>query len=586
MTLLQRLLILAPGLRARLLAIVALLLAVSATYVLQAVVVARAVASAIGAGGAAAVAVPLAAAVGLSGLRALLLFMRGRVALRATGLATSALRQALAAQLFELGPRWTNERGAGALQALLVDGVEAMEPYLGRFIPQCAVTLLGAVGISALAAALEPSVGLVILGCSLLAPLVPMLAWAFIREPTERWQRAYRALYADNLESLLGMTTLKLLDASERRSEELARQASEFCRQSTRVVASWGPPSGLVALLVALGSAVAVGLGALRVAEGALGVDELVLLLLLAREGFRPVKDLENAYHDSWTFRSCAAELLALLDAEPPVRSGAAPVRRRPEGPRLVFDDVSVWYGDAPSRPALERFSLALTPGERVALVGRSGAGKTTVVSLVLRLIDPSRGRILLDDRDLRELDLVALRGAIAVVSQETYLFHGTLLDNLRIARPGATDAEIESAARAARVDRFAAELPEGYRTPIGERGLRLSGGERQRISIARALLKDAPILVLDEATSHVDAENEAEIQAALQELATGRLTLVVAHRLSTVRHLDRVVLMDRGRIVEQGSHAALLAGRGPYSRLADARGLLSAEPAPALEAP
>jgi ABC-type multidrug transport system fused ATPase/permease subunit len=337
-------------------------------------------------------------------------------------------------------------------------------------------------------------------------------------------------------------------------------------------------------LLVALGSAVAVGLGALHAARGALGAAELVLLLLLAREGFRPVKDLENAYHDSWTFRCSAAELLALLDTEPAVQSGTAPARRGPEGPALVFDDVSFWYG-APSRLALERFSLALGPGERVALVGRSGAGKTTVVSLLLRLIDPGRGRILLDGRDLRELDLAALRATIAVVSQETYLFHGSLLDNLRIARPAASDAEIEAAARAARVDRFASELPDGYQTPIGERGLRLSGGERQRISIARALLKGAPILVLDEATSHVDAENEAEIQVALQSLAAGRLTLVIAHRLSTVRHLDRVVLMDRGRIIEQGSHAALLARRGAYSRLAAAQGLFPAERAAALEA-
>jgi ATP-binding cassette subfamily C protein CydD len=583
-TLLRRLTALAPGLRLRLLGIAGVLLAVSATYVLQAILFARAVAGVIGGRGAAAVAAPLAAVVGLIGVRALLLFVRGRVALAATGLATSALRQALAAQVFELGPRWASERGAGALQSLLIDGVEAVEPFFARFVPQCAVTLLGALGISALAAALDPGVGLVILGSSLAAPVVPMLAWHFIREPTERWQRSYRGLYADNLDALLGMTSLKILDASERRSEELARQAADFCRQSTRVIALWGPPSGLVALLVALGSAVAVGLGALRVADGALGAAELVLLLLLAREGFRPVKDLESAYHDSWTFRSSAAELLALLDAEPPVRGGRAPVSCGSGGPALVFDDVSFWYG-APSRPALERFSLELAPGERVALVGRSGAGKTTAVSLLLRLVDPSRGRILLGGRDLREFDLGSLRAAIAVVSQDTYLFHGSVLDNLRIARPDATDAELEAAARAARVDRFVAELPEGYRTAIGERGQRLSGGERQRISIARAVLKDAPILVLDEATSHVDAENEAEIQAALQGLAGGRLTLVIAHRLSTVRDLDRIVLMDRGRVVEQGSHAALMARRGAYSRLAAAQGLSSAEPAPALEA-
>jgi ABC-type multidrug transport system fused ATPase/permease subunit len=573
MTLLRRLLALTPGLPGRLLALVAVLLAVSVSYVLQAILIARAVAGVIRGGGVAVVALPLAAALGLIALRALLLFVRGRVALQATGRATSALRQALAARLFDLGPRWTNARGTGVLQSLLVDGVEAMEPFLGRFIPQCAVTLLGAVGISALAATLDPGVGLVILSCSVVAPLVPMLAWHFIREPTERWQRSYRGLYAANLDALLGMSTLKILDASERHSETLGRQASEFCRQSTRVIALWGPPSGVVALLVALGSAVAVGLGALHAAQGALGAEDLLLLLLLAREGFRPVKDLENAYHDSWSFRSGAAELLALLDAEPSVRSGHSVVQRGPAGPALAFEDVSFWYG-APSRPALDRFSLTIEPGERVALVGRSGAGKTTVVSLLLRLIDPSRGRILLDGRDLRELDLSELRAAVAVVSQETHLFHGTILDNLRVARPAASDAQIDAAARAARVHDFVADLPERYRTPIGERGMRLSGGERQRISIARALLKDAPILVLDEATSHVDAESEAAIQSALQALPGDRLTLVIAHRLSTVRHLDRVVLMERGGVLEQGSHTLLLERRGAYARLAAAQGL------------
>jgi ABC-type multidrug transport system fused ATPase/permease subunit len=204
--------------------------------------------------------------------------------------------------------------------------------------------------------------------------------------------------------------------------------------------------------------------------------------------------------------------------------------------------------------------------------VGRSGAGKTTVVSLLLRFFDPQGGRVLVGGVDVRDLSLDALRSMVAVVSQDTYLFHGTVRHNLQLGRPEADDAALEAAARAANAHDFIAALPLGYDTVVGERGMRLSGGERQRIAIARALLRDAPILVLDEATSSIDAANESEIHAALDRLTAGRTTLVIAHRLSTVRGADRIVLLDAGRAVEDGAHDALLAARGPYAQLVAAQ--------------
>jgi ATP-binding cassette subfamily C protein CydCD len=212
--------------------------------------------------------------------------------------------------------------------------------------------------------------------------------------------------------------------------------------------------------------------------------------------------------------------------------------------------------------------SFELPPGRTVALVGRSGAGKTTAAHLLLRFWDPQQGRITIQGQDVRQLKLDDLRGLIALVAQDTYLLNTSLRDNIRLGRPSASDAEVLEAARAANVDEFVQGLPDGYDTRVGERGLQLSGGQRQRVSIARALLKNAPILVLDEATSHLDAVSEAEVRQALDRLSRGRTTLVIAHRLSTIRQADEIVVFDEGRLVERGTHADLLAQDGLYSHL------------------
>jgi len=232
------------------------------------------------------------------------------------------------------------------------------------------------------------------------------------------------------------------------------------------------------------------------------------------------------------------------------------------------FEGVRFRYGDRGDEWVLEDIDLLARPGEVVALVGPSGAGKSTLVTLISRFYDPVEGRIALDGVDLRDLDPRALRAHVGVVPQETLLFSGTVADNVRYGRPGASDAEVEAAAAAANADAFVREFPDGYATIVGERGLMLSGGQRQRIAIARALLKDPRILVLDEATSSLDSESEALVQAALDHLMRGRTTFVIAHRLSTVLNADRIVVIDRGRIVQVGRHAELLAKGGLYADL------------------
>jgi ATP-binding cassette subfamily B protein len=266
-----------------------------------------------------------------------------------------------------------------------------------------------------------------------------------------------------------------------------------------------------------------------------------------------------------------AAERLAELADEPaaivaPPHPIALP---EPAAGGLAFEGVGFAYPSAPDRPVLDGFDLAVTPGERVALVGPSGAGKSTVFHLIQRHYDPTAGRVRLDGVDIAATDPAALRRRVAVVPQDTVILAGTVADNIRFGRADATDAEVEAAARLARVDEFVDRMPDGYATHVGERGVTLSGGQRQRIAIARAVLADAPVLLLDEATSALDAASEAAVQAALSEIMTGRTTLVIAHRLATVLACDRILVMTEGHIVEEGRHDELVARGGLYADLA-----------------
>ena len=267
---------------------------------------------------------------------------------------------------------------------------------------------------------------------------------------------------------------------------------------------------------------------------------------------------------------SASTGIFALLDAKPEVADREdAPAPPNPSSAPRSIAFVNVTFAYHPDNaPALDGLSFSVDAGQSLGLVGQSGAGKSTVAALLLRFFDPQQGRVEIGGLDIRQYPLETLRALTAVVSQDTYLFHGTVEDNLRLGKPGASPGELEAATRAANAHGFIAALPQGYQTVVGERGAKLSGGERQRIAIARALLKDAPILILDEATSSLDGVNEGAIRDALKRLAQGRTTITIAHRFSSVLHADRIVVLDGGRAVEAGRHQELMERRGAYAGL------------------
>ncbi|MFY1668501.1 ABC transporter ATP-binding protein [Plantactinospora sp. WMMB334] len=569
----RRLLGLAAGRRAGLAVLVLLGVAITGSYAGQGLLIAHVLVVILDGRGLGAAVVALAGALGLQAVRAVLLWAREVLAATVAGRTKEDLRGRLLDKLFTLGPGYTLGVRTGQVQSVLVDGVEALERYFSAFLPQLGAAAVGAVGLIGYVCWLDPVVGITIAGCGLGVVAAPRISRRVMDAPMRRWLADYRGLYADTIDALQGMVTLKGINAHRRRGVELSAQSARFARTSTRLVAAAAAYEVVVGVAAAAGTTLAVGIGALRAASGAIDVATLLVILLLSRECFRPLTDVGKAFHAAYPGLAAAENVFAFLDETPTVvdqatHSGGGRTARRREGPpRVDLDEVTfAYHADAPA--ALSQVSLTARPGTRTALVGRSGAGKTTVVSLLLRLFDPQHGAVRIDGDDVRDLPLPVLRSMIAVVSQDTYLFHGTVRDNLLLARPDAAQAAVEGAARAAMAHEFITALPDGYDTMVGERGARLSGGERQRLAIARALLKDAPILILDEATSAVDAANEAGIQAALEQLTAHRTTLVIAHRMSTVRSADHVVVLDGGRVVEHGRPDELLAAGTVYHHL------------------
>ena len=504
--------------------------------------------------------------------RACLQYLQEVMSHHTASLVKVKLRERLYEHSLALGPGYFDSSRTGDALMSLAEGVERLEAFFGRYLPQMIVAAVAPVVIFIFMALIDFRTGLIFLAFALLTLVIPNMFHRWNRERSVARRDAYGALGADFLDAVQGLSTLKAFGQSRARGEMLAERARELFRTTMGVLAANAATGALTILGITGGAAVALGWGAVRVADGDMELRALMIVLMLGVEVFRPLRELVQLYHDGVMAMSSAEGIFAIMDSPAAVRD---PEREQaataePTGslkPEISFENVSHAYNEG-RRPALHDLSFTLHEGETLGLVGPSGAGKSTIVWLMLRFFDPQDGVIKLGGRDLREIPLDELREQVSVVTQDTYLFHGSVAENLRFGNSSATHAQLEDAARAANAHEFISRLPNGYDTVVGERAVRLSGGQKQRIAIARALLKDAPILILDEALSNVDAENEAVIQQALDRLMDNRTTLRIAHRLSSVVNADRILVLDNGRLVETGRHDELVAAGGLYADL------------------
>ena len=483
-----------------------------------------------------------------------------------------ALRQRLYAKVVALGPAHFGLERTGAVLLSMIDGVEQLETWFGEYLPQLLVATITPLVVFAWLAFFDFPVAALMFGFAMFTLFAPWLFQRWDARSSARRSKAYRGFAAEFLDAVQGLATLKAFGQSTARGRLLAQRAHEVFRSTMWVLATNALTRGLTDTGIAVGSAAVLGYGAWRVTQGQMGLDVLLVVLMMGIEVFRPQRDLRALLHTGMLGPAAADDVFAVLDARPKVEPPAAPITLDgPLAPTVAFENVSFAYPGG-RRAAHRGLSFRVGAGERVGFVGESGAGKSTIVRLLLRFYDPGEGVVRLGGHDLRRLRPEDVYRGVAVVNQDTYLFHGTVEDNLRFGKPDAGEEEIEAAARAANAHEFITRLPQGYATVVGERGIKLSGGQRQRIAIARALLRDAPILILDEALSAVDAENEAVIQQALDRLMQGRTTLIFAHRLSSVIGAERILVLDHGSIVETGDHASLMRAGGAYFRLMGAQ--------------
>ena len=527
----------------------------------------------------------LAAGFALLILRTLLGISGELAARRSADVVVGTLRADLTGQLLRLGPTWSSRERSGEISGVLVGGLEAIEEYVTTYLPARWSAMIVPLSMLLIVFVLDPPSVLVLLFTGPLLLMLLMVIGGRTRAVSERRFLEMRTLSAFFLDILRGIATLKMFGRSREQVDNLRRVSGRYGDATmdvlrtafqTSLVLEWGATIAIALVAVEIG---------LRLLDDGIAFERALAVLLITPEFFLPLRALAVRFHVGTAGKAAAARTFAILDEPAPVDSAAQGARVGDEppavpavalacaplacAPHIRFNGVTFTY---PTRhdAALDGVTLELRPGRSLALVGASGAGKSTLAGLLLRFIEADTGVVEVDGRPLRKISVAAWRASLAWVPQRPHLFHGTIAENIRMARPEASDEAVIKAAEAANAAGFIGRLPDGLATEVGEVGGRLSGGQRQRIAIARAFLRDAPLLLLDEATSHQDEASEGAIADALDRLVVGRTVLLIAHRLRLAQRADRVAVLDHGRVIESGPPAELLAAKGAYRRLLD----------------
>ena len=503
---------------------------------------------------------------GLYASRILFRFLANYLAHKAAWVLVQELRIKVYNKLQSFSIGYFYNKQTGDLMSRVITDTETFEQLYAHIIPESISNALTVIGVTIILFIINWKLALF---TSIPIPFILLSAWIFIKKVRPNFQKTQKArglLSAQLLDNFSGMHETQAFGQQERATEQVTEKATNVTKNVLYALKISGIFHPSVEFLTALGTVVVVGFGGYLAFHGSLNVLDIVTFLLYLSLFYAPITNVAQLIENAQQAFAGAERVIEILDTPQPVMDSENAVAIENVNGRLEFEHVSFSYSD--NILVLEDISFKVEPGQMIAFVGATGVGKTTLTQLISRFYDPTAGRILLDGRDIRTITQESLHRNIAMVFQDTFLFNGTIAENIAFAKPDAPLQEIEQAASAARIHDDIKEMPDEYDTRVGERGMRLSGGQKQRVAIARAVLCSAPILILDEATASVDVETEAAIQEAILELSGTKTIFVIAHRLSTVRKADVILVLENGKIVQQGNHDTLIAQPGIYRRM------------------